>query len=316
MDATYVGIDVSKDRLDVHVQPTGEAFAVARDGEGLAALVERLTRLAPQLVAVEATGGFEMTAAAAVAGAGLPLAVVNPAQVRHYAQALGRRAKTDRIDAEVIARFAAATRPEPRPLPDEATQALAGLVTRRRQLIAMMVAERQRATRLPPRLKRSCERVVRLLEKELAALDQDIDTTVRGSPAWCAKEDLLASVTGVGDITARTLIADLPELGTHDRRKIAALVGVAPFTRQFGQWRGRSFIAGGRPTVRAALFVATMAAAPGVTAASFSMLMLLATQGQQFTLGELRDVLTGAGFSRIDVTATHYYYSVVTGYKA
>jgi transposase len=260
MDATYVGIDVSKDRLDVHVQPTGEAFAVARDGEGLAALVERLTRLAPQLVAVEATGGFEMTAAAAVAGAGLPLAVVNPAQVRHYAQALGRRAKTDRIDAEVIARFAAATRPEPRPLPDEATQALAGLVTRRRQLIAMMVAERQRATRLPPRLKRSCERVVRLLEKELAALDQDIDTTVRGSPAWCAKEDLLASVTGVGDITARTLIADLPELGTLDRRKIAALVGVAPFTRQSGQWRGRSFIAGGRPTVRAALFVATMAA--------------------------------------------------------
>jgi transposase len=246
--------------LDVHVQPTGEAFAVARDGEGLAALVERLTRLAPQLVAVEATGGFEMTAAAAVAGAGLPLAVVNPAQVRHYAQALGRRAKTDRIDAEVIARFAAATRPEPRPLPDEATQALAGLVTRRRQLIAMMVAERQRATRLPPRLKRSCERVVRLLEKELAALDQDIDTTVRGSPAWCAKEDLLASVTGVGDITARTLIADLPELGTLDRRKIAALVGVAPFTRQSGQWRGRSFIAGGRPTVRAALFVATMAA--------------------------------------------------------
>jgi transposase len=186
--------------------------------------------------------------------------VVNPAQVRHYAQALGRRAKTDRIDAEVIARFAAATRPEPRPLPDEATQALAGLVTRRRQLIAMMVAERQRATRLPPRLKRSCERVVRLLEKELAALDQDIDTTVRGSPAWCAKEDLLASVTGVGDITARTLIADLPELGTLDRRKIAALVGVAPFTRQSGQWRGRSFIAGGRPTVRAALFVATMAA--------------------------------------------------------
>ena len=260
MDAKYVGIDVSKDRLDVHVQPTGEAFAVARDGEGLAALVARLKPLAPSLVAVEATGGFEMTVAAAIAGAELPLAVVNPAQIRHYAQALGRHAKTDKIDAEVIARFAEATRPEPRPLPDEATQALSELVTRRRQIIAMMVAERQRAGRLPKRLKRSCERVVRVLEKELAALDQDIDTTVRGSPAWRAKEDLLASVTGVGDITARTLIADLPELGTLDRRKIAALVGVAPFTRQSGQWRGKSFIAGGRQTVRAALFVATMAA--------------------------------------------------------
>jgi len=260
MDAQYVGIDVSKDRLDVHVQPSGEAFAVARDGEGLAVLVARLKPLAPQLVAVEATGGFEMTVAAAIAGAALPLAVVNPAQVRHYAQALGRHAKTDRIDAEVIARFAAATRPEPRPLPDEVTQLLADLVMRRRQIITMMVAERQRATRLPTRLRRSCERVVRLLEKELAALDQDIDTVVRGSPAWRAKEDLLASVIGIGDITARTLIAELPELGTLDRRKIAALVGVAPFTRQSGQWQGKSFIAGGRPTVRAALFVATMAA--------------------------------------------------------
>jgi len=260
MDAKYVGIDVSKDRLDVHVRPTGEAFAVARDGEGLAALVERLRLIAPQLVAVEATGGFEMTVAGAIGGAGLPLAVVNPAQVRHYAQALGRRAKTDAIDAEVIARFAEATRPEPRPLPDEATQALAELVTRRRQIIAMMVAERQRATRLPKRLKRSCERVVRVLEQELAALDQDIDTTVRGSPAWREKEDLLASVPSIGTTTARALIADLPELGTLDRRKIASLVGVAPFTRQSGQWRGKAFIAGGRPHVRAALFLATMSA--------------------------------------------------------
>jgi transposase len=260
MDAIYVGIDVSKDRLDVHVRPTGEAFAVARDGEGLAALVARLVPLAPRLVAVEATGGFEMTTAAAIGGGGLPLVVVNPAQVRHYAQALGRHAKTDPIDAEVIARFAEATRPEPRPLPDAATQALADLVTRRRQIIAMMVAERQRAGRLPRRLKRSCERVVRVLEKELATLDEDIDTTVRGSPAWREKEDLLASVIGVGDITARALIAELPELGTLDRRKIAALVGVAPFTRQSGRWRGKSFIAGGRASVRAALFLATMAA--------------------------------------------------------
>jgi transposase len=260
MDAQYVGIDVSKDRLDVHVRPTGEAFAVARDGEGLASLVDRLKPLAPRLVAIEATGGFEVTVAAAIGGAGLPLAVVNPAQVRHYAQALGRRAKTDAIDAEVIARFAEATHPEPRPLRDEETQALAELVTRRRQIITMMVAERQRASRLPKRLKRSCERVVRVLEKELAALDQDIDTTVRGSPAWREKEDLLASVPSVGPITARSLIADLPELGTLDRRKIASLVGVAPFTRQSGRWQGKSFIGGGRPNVRAVLFVATMSA--------------------------------------------------------
>ncbi len=260
MDAQYVGIDVSKARLDVHVQPSGEAFVVARDDKGLAELVERLRALAAHLIAVEATGGYETVVAAAIGGAGLPLAVVNPAQVRHYAQALGKRAKTDPIDAEVIARFAEATRPEPRALADEATQALAELVTRRRQIIGMMVAERQRATRLPRRLRKSCERVVRMLEKELAALDIDIDTTVRGSPAWRATEDLLASVPGVGSITARTLIAELPELGRLDRRTVASLVGLAPFTQQSGQWRGKAFIGGGRRSVRAALFVATMAA--------------------------------------------------------
>jgi transposase len=261
MDAQYVGIDVSKDRLDVHVRPSGEAFVVARDDKGLATLLARLQAIRPRLIAVEATGGYETVVAAAVGGAGLPLAVVNPAQVRHYAQALGKRAKTDPIDAEMIARFAEATRPEPRALPDEATQMLAELVARRRQIITMMVAERQRATRLPKRLRKSCERVVRMLEKELAALDLDIDTTVRGSPAWRAKEDLLASVPGIGSITARALIAELPELGRLDRRCIASLVGVAPFTRQSGQWQGKAFIGGGRRTVRAALFIATMTAA-------------------------------------------------------
>jgi transposase len=259
MDA-YIGIDVSKDRLDVHVQPSNESFAVARDGDGLAALIERLQPLAPRLIAVEATGGFEIVVAAAIGGAGLPLAVVNPAQVRHYAQALGTRAKTDKVDAAVIARFAEATKPEPRPLPDEATRLLADLVARRRQIVTMIGAERQRARRLPRRLQKSGERVFRGLEKELAALDQEIDTSIRGSPAWRAKEDLLASVPGVGSITARAIIAELPELGSLDRRKIASLVGVAPFTRQSGQWRGKAVIGGGRRTVRATLFMATMAA--------------------------------------------------------
>jgi len=261
MDKAFVGIDVSKDRLDVHVLPTGEAFAVARNGEGLAELNDRLRPFETAVAAVEATGGFETVVAASLGGAGLPVVVVNPAQVRAFAQAMGKRAKTDPIDAAMIARFVEATRPAVRPLPDEQTQALADLVARRRQIIQMMVAERQRATRLPKRLRKSCERVVRVLEKELAALDQDLDDTVRGSPAWREKEDLLASVPGIGPTIARTLLAELPELGTLGRREIAALAGLAPWTRQSGQWRGKSFIGGGRASVRSALFLGALVAA-------------------------------------------------------
>jgi transposase len=258
---TYVGIDVSKDRLDVHVLPQDEAFFVERNGKGLTDLVERLRSFAPSLIAVEATGGFESTTAAALAGAGLPLAVVNPAQIRHYARALGKRAKTDAIDAHVIARFAADVRPEARALPDEMTQFLADLVARRRQIIEMLQAERQREMRTTVRrLKKSIARLVAALEKELNALDSDIDDTVRGSPVWREKEDLLASVPGVGAQTARTLLAELPELGTLDRKRIASLAGLAPFTRQSGQWRGKSMIGGGRKSVRSALFMAAMVA--------------------------------------------------------
>ena len=258
---TYVGIDISKDRLDIHILPQDEAFTVERNGAGLAALVERLGPLAPSLVAVEATGGFETTTAAAVAGAGLPLAIVNPAQIRHYAQALGKRAKTDPIDAKVIARFAADVRPEARPLPDEMTRFLADLVTRRRQIVEMMQAERQREKRTSvKRLRKSIARLIKALEKELNELDEDIDDAVRGSPVWREKEDLLASVPGVGPVTARTLIAELPELGTLDRKKIAALAGLAPYTRQSGRWKGKSMIGGGRKAVRSVLFVAAMVA--------------------------------------------------------
>jgi transposase len=258
---TYVGIDVSKDRLDVHVLPQGEAFHVERNGKGLALLVERLKTFAPSLVAVEATGGFEATTAAAIAGAGLPLAVVNPAQVRHYAQALGKRAKTDPIDAWVIARFAADVAPEPRALPDEMTRFLADLVARRRQIVEMLQAERQREKRATMRrLKKSIARLITALEKELAELDRDIDDAVRSSPVWREKEDLLASVPGIGSVTASTLIAELPELGSLDRKQIAALAGLAPYTRQSGKWRGKNMIGGGRKSVCKALFMAAMVA--------------------------------------------------------
>jgi transposase len=260
MEPLFVGIDVSKDRLDVALRPTGDVFAVDRNAAGLTALIERLKPLAPALVALEATGGFETVAAAALAAAGLPLVVVNPAQVRAFAKAIGRHAKTDAIDAAVIAHFADATRPAPRPLPDEATRLLADLVARRRQIIDMIGAERQREKRAPRRLKKSIARLLKALERELASVDGDIDDAVRGSAVWREAEDLLASVPGVGPAIARTLIAELPELGRLDRKKIAALAGLAPFTRQSGQWRGRSFIGGGRTGVRAALFMGAMVA--------------------------------------------------------
>jgi transposase len=262
MDAIVVGIDVSKDRLDVAVYPRGEPFTVERNATGLEELVARLVALSPHVVALEATGGFETVAAAALAAAKLPVVVVNPAQIRSFAKALGRRAKTDPIDAAVIAHFACAARPEPRPLPDETTRLLADLVARRRQIVEMIAAERQRQKRVTqPPLQRSIVRLVKALETELASVNADIDDTVRGSPAWREKENLLSSVPGIGPVIARTLIAELPELGQRGRKEIAALAGLAPFTRQSGQWKGKSFIGGGRASVRAALFMGALVAA-------------------------------------------------------
>lgn len=261
MEPIVVGIDVSKDRLDVAVRPAGPACVYSRDAGGIEALTETLAGLGAAIIAVEATGGFESVVAASLAARGLPVVVVNPAQVRAFAVALGQRAKTDPIDAAVIAHFAAATGPQVRPLPDAATRALADLVARRRQIITMIVAEGQRETRAAARMKRSIARLLVALRRELTEIDTDIDETVRGSPAWRAKEDLLASVPGIGKTTARTMLAELPELGQLDRRQIAALAGLAPFTRQSGRWRGKSFIGGGRASVRAALFPAAMAAA-------------------------------------------------------
>ena len=261
MENIIVGIDVSKDRLDVAVRPSGEVFVVERNPAGLEQLTQRLRRLSPQLVALEATGGFETIAAAALAAAELPVVVVNPAQIRAFAKAIGQRAKTDPIDAAVIAHFAEATKPQVRALPDEATRLLADLVARRRQIVEMMVAERQRQKRLTmPHLRASIDRLLKALQKELTSVDSDIGGIVRTSPAWREKEDLLVSVPGVGPVISHTLIAELPELGRLTRRQIAALAGLAPFTRQSGRWRGKCFIGGGRTAVRTALFMGAMVA--------------------------------------------------------
>src|SRR6185437_7732371 len=218
---------VSKDRLDVAVRPSGEVFAVARNAGGVDRLIERMRAVSPSLIALEATGGFETVVAAALAAATLPVVVVNPAQIRAFAKALGQRAKTDPIDAAVIARFAEAARPEIRPLPDEATRMLADLVARRRQIIDMIGAERQREKRVAaPHLRKSIARLLKALEKELASLDGEIDDAVRGSPAWRDKETLLTSTPGVGPTIARTLLAELPELGQLSRKQIAALAGL------------------------------------------------------------------------------------------
>lgn len=261
MDAIVVGIDVSKDRLDVHVLPAGEAFAEANDAAGVEKLSGRLLQLSPVLVALEATGGFETLAASALSAAGLPVAVVNPAQVRSFANALGKRAKTDPIDAAVIARFAVAAGVKAKPMADEQARLFAELVGRRRQIVAMIVAEEARLKRAANRqLKKSITRLLSALKRELASLDAELDGQIRMSPLWRMKEQLLSSLPGVGKHIARTLIAELPELGSLDRRQIAALAGLAPFTRQSGKWRGKSFIAGGRASVRSALFMGALVA--------------------------------------------------------
>lgn len=260
-DLLYVGVDVSKDRLDARARPTGEALAVARDGEGVEALAAWLSARGPALVVMEATGGFEVVVAAGLAAAGLPLAVVNPRQVRDFARATGRLAKTDALDAAVLAHFAEAVRPAPRPVPGPEADLLGELVQRRRQLVAMMGAERNRRRMLrSPALQRGVDRVLAALQRELTDLEREIDGAVRGSPAWRAAEDLLTSVPGVGQTTARVLLAEMPELGGLGRRQAAALAGLAPYNRDSGRHRGQRAIAGGRAGVRTALFMAAMVA--------------------------------------------------------
>jgi transposase len=257
----FVGIDVSKARVDVHVRPDGAAFFSATDTEGLAELVRRLTPLRPTLVVVEASGGYEGVIAATLAEAGLPVAIVNPRQVRKFAGAIGRLAKTDAIDAAVIAHFAQAVRPAARPLPDDLSVRLAEVMARRRQLVVMINAEKQRLAKAQDRIaQRSFKAVLKSLEAERARIDRAIDKLIEASPLWCAQQDLLKSVPGVGNILARTLIAELPELGRVDRHQIAALAGVAPMNRDSGRYRGKRKIQGGRVEVRAPLYMACLVA--------------------------------------------------------
>lgn len=261
MEQIFIGIDVAQDRLDAHVFPSDESFAVRRDSEGLGVLVERLRRLDPYLVVLEATGGFEVTVAAAVAAAQIPLAVVNPRQIRDFARSTGQLAKTDALDAKAIARFAEAVRPQPRPVPDAQARALGELVARRRQIVEMMTAERNRRRQLTSRrLIKSVDRLLAVLQKELSEIEQELDEGIRGTPAWRERDELLRSVPGIGNVVARSLIADLPELGRLDRKQIAALVGVAPLNRDSGKMRGKRTTWGGRAKVRCALYMAALVA--------------------------------------------------------
>jgi transposase len=263
MDSISVGIDVSKVTFVVAISPSGERWASDTTAAAIDALVARLQALTPTIIVVEATGGYERALVAALGAAGLPVAIVNPRQVRAYAQALGHTAKTDAIDAAVLADFGAKVQPAPRPLPDAATAALAALVVRRRQLLEMIGIERQRLEQAPPtgRITRELRNHIRWLERRVSDVDDEIGTAIQASPIWRVHEDLLRSVPGVGPITARTLLAELPELGTLDRRAIAALVGVAPFNCDSGQHRGQRHIWGGRASVRTTLYMAAVSAA-------------------------------------------------------
>lgn len=256
----FVGIDISKAHLDVAILPSGETWQEAHHEAGIQQLVEKSKVLHPTLIVMEATGGYETDVATALALAGLPVAVVNPRQVRDFAKSLGKLAKTDRLDAHILARFAEAIRPEARFLPDEQASHLQAVVNRRRQIIEMKVAEQNRLGLAHKKVKPRLQEHIAWLEKELADLDQELHDQIRQSAIWREQDDLLQSVPGIGKITALVLIADLPELGHLNRKEIAALVGLAPFNRDSGLMKGKRSIWGGRASVRDALYMATVVA--------------------------------------------------------
>ena len=256
----FVGIDVSQDRLDLAVRPTGETRQVVYNPAGTEAMTEYLKELGPQLVVVEATGGLEMAVAAEMAAAGLPVVVANPRKVRAFARATGRLAKTDALDAQALAHYGETLRPQPRALPDAATRELKALVVRRRQLVEMITAERNRLRMATRRVRPRVQEHINWLKENLAELDQDLDDTIRSSPIWKDQDRLLRSVPRVGPVLSLTLLSGLPELGALNRGEIAALVGVAPFNQDSGSLRGKRRVWGGRSSIRAALYMAALVA--------------------------------------------------------
>ncbi len=261
-EGPYVGIDVSKAHLDLAVHLSGEPRRMANDDAGIDAIVTHLRGLDPTLIVVEPTGGLELPLIASLAAAGLPVAVVNPRQVRDpdIIGATGRLAKTDRLDAQVLAHFAQGVKPTPRPLPDAQTQELAALMARRQQLVQMLTAEKNRLSTTRPPVRQRVEAHIGWLEQELADIDQVLRDTIQESPLWRAKDNLLQGVKGIGPVASFTLMADLPELGAVGRQQISALVGLAPFNRDSGLLRGKRRIWGGRARVRAVLYMATLTA--------------------------------------------------------
>jgi len=257
----YVGIDVSKAQLDVAERPSGERAVMPHTEQAIAALVAQVGARRPACVVLEATGGLQAPLASALALAGIPVAVVNPRQVRDFARATGQLAKTDAIDAQILARFAEAVRPAPRPLPDEATQEFSALLTRRRQLIDMLVAEQHRMRTAPRPIQRQIQAHLTWLKQQLAMLDEDLTHRIQATPLWREQEDLLRSVPGIGPVVSRTLLGELPELGRLTHKQIAALVGVAPLNRDSGSLRGRRMIWGGRAVVRGVLYMSAVVAA-------------------------------------------------------
>jgi transposase len=254
------GIDVSKARLEVCLLPEGESFFVANDQQGIDELAGRLQEARPELVVLEATGGYERPVAAGIATLRIAVAVVNPRQARHFAKATGRLAKTDKIDAEVLARFASAVGPEPSVLPDEEARALQTILSRRRQLSGMLVAEKNRLLMAPEAVAKRIRAHVKWLEKELIRTDRELDEAVQESEIWRRNEGLLRSVPGVGPVLARTLLAELPELGALAPKRLSALVGIAPFNRDSGTLRGKREVWGGRAPVRATLYMGALVA--------------------------------------------------------
>ena len=260
MISTVVGIDVAKAKLDVMVRPSGEGWSTTNDESGITELVHRLSGLSPSLVVLEATGGMEASVVALLAAARLPVAVVNPRQVRDFAKATGRLAKTDALDAAVLAHFAEAVHPEPRPLPDADAQRLDAMIARRRQLTEMLVAEKNRLACAQAAVRPSLQSHIAWLKAQLKGIDKDLDQAIRQSPVWREKDDLLQSMPGVGRVVSATMLAELPELGTLNRKQIAALAGVAPLNRDSGTMRGKRAIWGGRASVRATLYMGALVA--------------------------------------------------------